>query len=236
MPFLPALSRSAVLAMALALPLPATAQDAPALITVTGTGTVEAAPDIATLTIGVTTEDATAAEALGANSAAVEAVIARLTEAGVAPGDLQTSNLSVTPNWSGYDSGTPAISGYIAANLLTVRVRRLDGLGAVLDAAVSDGANTLNGLTFGLAEPGPALDKARQDAVADARARAELLATAAGVTLGRLVAIREGGGTADPMPMFRAEASAMPVPVEAGTLGLTASVTLDYEILDNPAP
>ena len=226
----------AMLALALSLATAAPAQDSPALITVTGTATVEAAPDIATLTLGVTTEGATAADALRANSAAVAAVIARLTEAGIEASDLQTSNLSLNPVWGGYESSAPGITGYTAGNVLTVRVRKLDSLGAVLDAAVADGANTLNGLTFGLADPGPVLDQARAAAVADARARAELLAKAAGVRLGRLIAIAEAGGAPDPLPMFRAEVSAAAVPVEAGALGLSASVTLEYELLADPAP
>ncbi|MBA3908724.1 MAG: SIMPL domain-containing protein [Rhodobacter sp.] len=216
-----------------ALPLPAFADEASApMITVTGTGTVEVAPDIATLTIGVTTQGDTAAAALAANSAALEAVMARLTAAGVEARDMQTSNLSLNPNWAGYDSSTPTISGYVAANMLTIRVRQLDGLGAVLDAAVADGANTLNGLNFGLADPDPALNEARKEAVADARVRAELLATAAGVKLGRIVSISEVSAGPDPVPMFRADASAAAVPVAGGELGLSANVTVFYEIVE----
>jgi hypothetical protein len=232
MRILPAL----MLTASLALPLPALAQEAaPPMITVTGTGTVEAVPDIATLSIGVTTQGETAAEALSANSAALDAVMARLTAAGIEARDMQTSNLSLNPNWTGYDSSSvsgPTIAGYVATNMLTIRVRALDGLGAVLDAAVADGANTLNGLTFGLADPEPTLNAARQEAVADARARAELLAAAAGVKLGRVLSISEGSAPTDPVPMFRAEASAAPVPVAGGELGLSANVTIFYQIVE----
>jgi uncharacterized protein len=222
-----------VLAAGLALPLPALAQEEMRpMITVTGVGTVEATPDIATLTIGVTTQGATAAEALSANTAALEAVMARLTSAGIEARDMQTSNLSLNPNWTGYDTSTPTISGYVAANMLTIRVRQLDGLGTVLDAAVADGANTLNGLVFGLADPEPVLNDARQEAVADARAKAQLLASAAGVTLGRVVSISEGYAPAEPVPMFRQDASAAAVPVAGGELGLTANVTMFYEIAE----
>ena len=225
-----------MLTASLALPLPALAEDAmPPMITVTGTGTVEAVPDIATLSIGVTTQGETAAEALSANSAALDAVMARLTAAGIEARDMQTSNLSLNPNWTGYDSSSvsgPTIAGYVASNMLTIRVRALDGLGAVLDAAVADGANTLNGLTFGLADPEPVLNAARQEAVAEARARADLLATAAGVKLGRVLSISEGAAPTDPVPMFRAEASAAPVPVAGGELGLSANVTIFYQIVE----
>ncbi len=225
-----------LLTVGLALPLPGLAE-APQtpMITVTGTGTVEAAPDIATLSIGVTTQGETAAEALSANTAALAGVMARLSGAGIEARDMQTSNLSLNPNWTGYDSASvagPTISGYVAANILTIRVRQLDGLGAVLDAAVSDGANTLNGLTFGLADPEPALNAARQEAVADARARAELLAAAAGVKLGRVISISEGAAASDPVPMFRADALAAPVPVAGGEVGLSASITIFYEIAE----
>ncbi len=223
-----ALTLSAILALPFA--APAFAQATQPTITVTGTGTVQAVPDLATLMIGVTTQGETAAIALTANSAAVEAVIARLTASGIEARDLQTSNLSINPNWSNSDSSSTGISGYVASNLLTVRVRKLDGLGAVLDAAVADGANTLNGLTFGLAAPEPALNEARKAAVADARAKAELLVAAAGLKLGRIVMIGESGAWTDPAPMFRDSAAA--VPVAGGELGMTANVTVQFEMAE----
>ncbi len=223
------------LSAALVLPVapPALAEEAPTrTISVTGTGTVEAAPDMATLMIGVTTQGKTAAEALTANTAATDAVIARLTASGIEARDMQTSNLSINPNWTGYDSSTPTISGYVASNMLTVRVRKLDTTGAVLDAAVADGANTLNGLTFGLADPEPAYAEARKEAVADARAKAALLAEAAGVSLGGVLSIADNGAMTDPAPMYREAVSAAPVPVVGGELGLIANVAVTFAIAD----
>jgi uncharacterized protein YggE len=222
------------LGLVLALPLAAPAALAETL-TVTGEGATEIAPDLATLQVGVTTTADTAAEALAANSAALDAVLQRLRDAGVEDRDLQTSNLSVTPNWTGYDSSSsgPQISGYTAMNMVTVKIRKLDGLGVVLDAAVQDGANTLNGLTFGLADPRPAMDAARQAAVEDAKAKAALYAAAAGVKLGKIEAITEGGNFGGPAPMYkdaRVEASA--APVEAGQLSMQASVTVVWELAD----
>ncbi|MCU0828258.1 MAG: SIMPL domain-containing protein [Tabrizicola sp.] len=217
---------------AIALASPALAQETPApMISVTATGTVEAAPDMATLSIGVTTQGDTAAAAMAANSSSVEAVMARLAAAGIEARDMQTSNLSLYPNWSD-GSSTAAVVSYVVSNQLTIRIRQLDSLGTVLDAAITDGANTLNGLTFGLADPDPAMNEARKAAVAEARARAELLAEAAGVKLGKIVAITEGSAWTDPAPMFRAEVSAAPVPVAGGELGLSASVIVQYEILE----
>ncbi len=221
------------LSTALCLPfaLPAMAQVAPTIV-VTGEGTVSTAPDIATISIGVTTTATTAAEAMDANSKSLSAVLDRLKAAGVAPKDMQTTNLSLNPNWVSYDSGALSkIDGYTANNMLTVQVRALDTLGAVLDSSISDGANTLNGITFGVAEPRPALDEARKKAVADAIARATLLVQAAGGELGPIVSIAESSNLAQPMPMFRMEADAAgAVPTAGGEVGLTASVTIAFEI------
>ncbi|MEZ5755120.1 MAG: SIMPL domain-containing protein [Paracoccaceae bacterium] len=214
-------------------PLPVLAETAPATITVTGEGVVTAAPDIATVSLGVTSQGTTAAEAMAANTAALTTVLERVKAAGVEDRDIQTSTLNLNPNWSNSDgSSMPVIQGYVATNVLQIRVRDLAKLGGVLDAAITDGANTLNGVSFGLAEPEPAMDEARKAAVAKARARAELLTGAAGVGLGRIVTISEGGGYAPPMPMYRMEAAMAdaPVPVEGGEVGVTANVTITWEI------
>lgn len=214
---------------------PAVAADAPATISVTGEGRVEAVPDMATISLGVTSEAATANAAMAANSDGVRAVIERLKAAGIEDRDIQTSGLSLGPRYDyGRSDGTPpVIVGYTASNMVTVRVRALDTLGPVLDGAVSDGANTLNGLSFGIAENDEALDAARRRAVAEARRKAELYADAAGVALGPLLSISESGGYAPPMPMAMAEASfakGADVPVAPGEVSLAASVTVVYEI------
>lgn len=227
----------ATICLAVFLPLagPVLAEEPlPATITVTGEGRAEAAPDLATISLGVTTQGETAGAAMDANSAALAAVVARLKAAGVADRDVQTSNLSLNPNWQQNDgTQAPKIVGYVATNVLTVRVRALDTLGEVLDSAITDGANTLNGISFGLDDPEPAMDKARVDAVQAAKARAALMVGAAGLKLGRVVSISEAGGYMPPMPMpmYRMEADmAKAVPVEGGEVGLTASVTMVFEI------
>lgn len=231
MRYLPALC----LAVALPFAAPVLAEDrAPATITVTGEGQVTAAPDLATVSLGVTTEGVTAAAAMDANSAALAAVLERIKAAGIEERDVQTSNLSLNPNWQQPDVNKPArIVGYVASNQLTLRVRELDKLGGILDAAIGDGANTLNGIGFGLDDPEPELNKARVDAVQEAKARAQLLVGAAGAKLGRIVSMSESGGyNPGPMPMYRmAEGMAADaVPVAAGEVGLTASVTITFEI------
>lgn len=200
-------------------------------ISVTGEATVDAAPDMATISFGVTTDGATAAEAMQKNNAALASVIERLKTAGVADADLQTSSLSLSPNWVGYDgSSTPKIASYMASNMLNVRVRDLAALGGILDSSITDGANTLNGINFELANPRPLQDEARKAAVADAAARAALLAEAAGVKLGKVTSITESQGYGMPMPAFRAAAEgANAVPVASGQIGISASVMMTYE-------
>ena len=222
----------AALLLAISLAGAALAAD-PARITVTGEGRVDAAPDMATITLGVTSEGTTATAAMAANSAQLAQVLANLKAAGIADRDLQTTGLALNPNWQSNDNGSNLrIVGYVASNILTVRVRALAGLGAALDAAVKDGANTVDGVSFGLADPDPVLDEARRRAVTDATRRALLLTEAAGVSLGAVVAINEGGGSFAPAPMFGKAVgmTAEAVPLASGEVSLSASVTMVWEI------
>ena len=212
---------------------PVMAETAQATISVTGEGQVEVAPDMATVTLGVSTDGDTAKTALGANNDAVAVVLNRLKEAGIADLDIQTSGLSLGPRFDYSKTnpdGTQPITGYVATNMVTVRVRKLDSVGSVLDAVVQDGANTLNGITFGLQDAGVPTDQARKAAIADARRKAELYAAAAGVKLGRVVSIGEQGGFVPPMPMADAALKAGTVPVAAGSLNVSASVVVVYEL------
>jgi len=222
----------AALLLAISLAGAALAAD-PARITVTGEGRVDAAPDMATITLGVTSQGTTATAAMAANSAQLAQVLANLKAAGIADRDLQTTGLALNPNWQSNDNGSNLrIVGYVASNILTVRVRALAGLGAALDAAVKDGANTVDGVSFGLADPDPVLDEARRRAVTDATRRALLLTEAAGVSLGAVVAINEGGGSFAPAPMFGKAVgmTAEAVPLASGEVSLSASVTMVWEI------
>jgi uncharacterized protein YggE len=223
----------AALLPVLALPSALSAAET-ARITVTGEGRVAATPDMATLSLGVTSRGETAKAAMDETSAGVAALLEALRAAGIEPRDVQTTGLSLNPVWnsSSYDSAPPKIEGFAASNTVTVRVRALDGLGGLLDTVLETGANTFNGLEFGLAEPEPKRDEARAAAVADARRKAELLAAAAGVTLGPIVTIAEDQGMDAPQPMFRMEAAMASdaVPVAAGELTVTARVTIVWEI------
>ena len=205
--------------------------DAAGTITVTGSGTVNVVPDLATITLGVTTTGDTAAAAMAANNEAVSAVIARLIAAKVSDRDMQTSSLSVSPNWVTNAAGTgQEVQGYVASNMLTVQIKALETTGDILDAAITDGANTLNGLSFGLQDPRPVEDEARKAAVADALSKARLLSEAAGEKLGPIVSIAEGGGYQPAMPMMTKSLSDSPVPVAAGEVGISAQVTIVWQL------
>lgn len=207
----------------------------PRQISVSGTGRVDLAPDMATLRIGVTHQDADAATAMGMTSDSVSLMLARIEELGIAARDVQTSGLSLNPVWRerplDQEQGVQmVIAGYEASNLVTLRLRDLDQLGDALAALISDGANRLDGLSFGLQDPQAAEDDARRMAVADARRKATLFAEAAGVTLGSVTSLSETGGGGRPMMMEMASMRADSVPVAAGEVGVTAQVQMVFAL------
>lgn len=214
---------------------PALSQDQAREIIVTGTGTISAEPDLAIVSLGVTREARTASDAMRSASGAAAEVLRNLARAGLEPRDIQTSALNLSPRWErGSNQTQPRIIGYVAANTLTIRVRELDRLGALLDDLIGSGANAMNGLSFAVAEPGPPEDKARQNAVKDAIARAGILAEAAGVGLGPILTITEGGAP-PPSPGFRREAlTATDVPIASGEVDIRATVTVVFAIENEP--
>lgn len=231
MPNLPRLLPALAL---LLLPAPLAAQDAPPprVLTVSGEGRSDAKPDLAVVSLGVTEQADTAAAALAAMSGGMAGVLAALSGAGIAPADVQTGQLSLEPAYD-YDSASsyPPVTGFIATQLLDVRVRDVAAVGEVLDAATAAGGNRLNGISFTLLDQAAALEEARAAAVADAEARAGFYAGAAGVTLGPLLALSEGG-SAQPFPLYDARfaAEAASVPVAPGQVTVTATVTVTYAI------
>ncbi|ANB36088.1 hypothetical protein A6024_05930 [Rhodovulum sulfidophilum] len=211
------------------------AADAAPELRVTGTGSATAAPDMATLRLGVGHEADTAAEAMALVSDDLGRVMAELQAAGIEARDIQTSGLNLSPVWGDRsEDKRPRITGYSAANGVTVRVRELDGLGPLLDTVIGTGANTLDGLSFGLQEPGPVMDEARRAAVAEARRKAELFASASGQSLGSLVSLVEQGAN-QPRPMqmkMSFESMADSMPMAEGELELDATVTMVFELGD----
>jgi uncharacterized protein YggE len=207
---------------------PAWAQTAlPAMITVTGEATLSVAPDQASIDGGVTTEAKTAREASDSNNAAMGKVLLALKGTGIEEKDFQTSRLSLQPQSAPNRTGPAIIVGYRASNRVTIRLRDVTKVANVIDTLVGAGANDIGGINFMVSQASKLLDDARDQAVADARRKAEIYAKAAGVTLGAPLSIAEQGA---PGPVFRGKmvgAMAASAPVAQGeeTLAVTVSVS-----------
>ncbi len=171
------------------------------VLSVSAEGKATARPDMAIVALGVTTDGQTAQAAFQANAQRMTALIQALRRAGVAERDIQTSNISINPQYVYEERQPPRLTGYQATNTVNAKVRNLDRLGPTLDAAVSAGGNTLNGVSFSHQNPDAQLDAARTDAMQEARRRAEIYARAAGLSVGRIISISESGGVAPPIPM-----------------------------------
>lgn len=242
-----ALLVSTALLMPAAAGAPALAQDHSAMhqmmhegrLTLSATGRVRVTPDMATVSAGVVTEADTAAAALSANSEAMNRVFAALRRAGIAEADIQTSNLQISPVWSGgYSSdgreSERRITGYQATNTVTARVSDLDNLGSTVDALVSSGANQLQGVNFMLEDRDAAMDEARRRAVAELGELRQLYSGALGIETGRLIEFSEGSDYSPPQPMMFARAEAMDAstPVAAGQIDVSVTVTGVYAIAE----
>lgn len=202
------------------------------LLTISADGKAEAAPDMASVSLGVMTEAQTAAAALAANATRMNALTQSLRRAGIAERDIQTSNLSVSPQYAYVENQPPRLTGYQASNTVNARVRNLANVGRAIDGAVAAGGNTVNGISFSHANPDAQLDAARRAAAAEARRRADLYATAFGLRVHRTVAISEGGGYSPPMPvMFAARmADAAQTPVSPGEIETRVTLSVTYEL------
>jgi uncharacterized protein YggE len=200
----------------------------PGTISVTGSGTVTTEPDTATTSFGVVTQGSTAREAMSHNSEEMAKVIDALKRAGVASKDLQTQYVSLDPR---YDNQGREVIGYTASNSVSAIVRELSQAGAVIDAAVAAGANNVSGPSLSRDDQGKLYNDALERAVADAKAKAEVLARAAGVSVGAVQSVAEnpqaGGG---PMPLGYAAARSIAVPIEAGTTQVVANVRVVFAL------
>jgi uncharacterized protein YggE len=221
-------SVAAIAALTL-LSAPALAENAPPSISVTGEATVSVPPDLAQVDGGVTSEARTAREASEANNAAMGKVLLALKAAGIGERDVQTSRLSLQPQYPPNRTGLSAIIGYRASNRVTIKVRDVSKVAGTIDTLVGAGANEIGGINFMVRETSKLLDEAREKAVADARRKAEIYAKAAGVTLGAPLSISEEGN-APPQP-YRARMSAsMAAPVAQGEETLTVTVSVSWAI------
>ena len=197
---------------------------------------VAAVPDIAEVGAGVLTQGKEASAALEQNAASMTGVIAALRKAGVAERDIQTSGLRVEPRFRYQQDQAPELVGFQASNRVRAIIRDPKATGRVVDALVSAGANQIDGPNFTIEQPEPLLDKARVEAIALARARADLYARAAGMTVRRIVSIRESGIAEPPQPMGRSadmvmmSAAKESSPVAPGQVKLNAGVQVEFAL------
>jgi uncharacterized protein YggE len=213
------------------LSVPALAEDAPvATISVSGEAQVSVAPDLAQIDAGVSTEAKTAREASEANNTTMGKVLLALKGAGIDEKDFQTSRLSLQPQYAPNRNGPNAIVGYQASNRVTIKLRDVTKVASTIDTLVGAGANNIGGINFMVSGASKLLDDAREQAIADARRKAEIYAKAAGVTLGSPVSISEEGAPG-PMP-FRKMAAGMAAsaPVAQGEETLQVTVSVSWAI------
>jgi uncharacterized protein len=222
---------------ALAAIIPAHAEEAKMLrtISISGHGEVRVVPDLAIVNVGVSTQGATAREALDGNTKAMRALLDTLKKAGIEDRDMATSNFSVGPrlDYGNNNGQPPKVVGYDVNNMVTLTVRKVEDLGEMLDVAVSTGSNTINGISFSVSKPDDFVMEARKAAVIDARSKADTYAAAGGFKIGNIITINEGTSYQPPTP-YLAKASrsdaADAVPIAQGEQALTVDVSITYEI------
>jgi uncharacterized protein YggE len=202
---------------------------------VSATGEVTRVPDLAIISAGVQTLKPTATAAIEENAARMERVRAALKRAGIEDKDIQTSNLSLNPEYQYDQNRPPRLTGYRASNTVSVKFRDLKRTGAILDALVAEGANQINGPSLTIDKPESALDEARAKAIVNGRMRADLYARALGMRVVRLISVSESGGYAVPPPMpmvaMMAERSAdASSKIDPGTQQLQVSVAMSFEL------
>lgn len=202
---------------------------APRVLSVLGEAQVATVPDMAVISLGVTHTDKSAGAAMDRVNANAVALLEALTALDVAARDVQTDQLSVSPLWDNNNNGPRRITGFVARNALSVRVRDLDRLGEVMDAALDAGSNDFNGLRFTLQDPAPFEAEARAAAVKDAMERAAGLAAAAGVTLGPIITLSEQGGFSQPQMMAAARSESLAI--ATGEVAVSATVSMTFDLI-----
>jgi uncharacterized protein YggE len=204
-------------------------------VTVSGNGRATLTPDRFTFSVGVQTVAPTVDDAVTENNRRVQNVIAALKRAGAADKDIQTTNFNIYPQQEYGEGRLPRILGYQVNNSVTVRSTKIGDAGRLLGIAIAAGVNTSSGLNFEVSDPSRGREQGLKAAFDDAKAKASLLAQAAGRTLGRALLISEGTQPYNPpQPMMRAMAmeakAAQDVPVEAGTQELAFAITVTFEL------
>jgi len=203
-------------------------------ITLNGRGSVDHAPDIAMISVGVQVEAETASLAMSQQTTKMNGVFAAVKAAGIADRDMQTSTLSLNPVYDYPQNQKPRLRGYNASNQLAIKVRDLKNLGKTLDAVVKGGGNTINGVSFSIDKPESFQNEARVAAIKDAAAKAELYANAVGYKVKRIVTVSEQEYYPQPVPMvarmMNQDAAAESTPVAAGEVSLTQNVNVTFEL------
>ena len=231
--------REILVAALLAAAVPATAQPAEVRpisgtrLDVVANGEVTRVPDIVHINAGVVTQAASATEAIRQNAARMEAVRAALRRAGIADRDIQTSSINLNPNYRYAENQPPALVGYQATNQVNVKFRDIANSGRILDALVAEGANQISGPMLAIDRPEAALDEARTQALANARARAELYARALNMQVARVLAVSEMGTMyPPPRPMAVRNMAAQDAATEIapGEQTLSVSLTVTFEL------
>lgn len=202
-------------------------------VSVTASGHVSATPDLASISTGVQTEAATAREAMSSNTSAMTKLVDGLKAAGIVAKDIQTTAVNVSPRYTApRDGKPPVVNGYTANNQVRITVRDLKRIGDILDAALTLGATQMGGIAFEVSTAETLKDEARKQAMVNARRRAELFAAAAGASVGQVLSISEDVQQHSVnFGMTRAvKSAAAPVPVEAGTMELDATVNVTWSL------
>jgi uncharacterized protein YggE len=207
---------------------------APRNISVLGSGKVYLTPDIATISIGVNTDDEIATRAVSDNNIQAQEISEVLIEMGVESDDIQVSNINIFAEQRFDENGNSLGTLYIVENTVFATVRDLEILGEIMGTVVEAGANSIFGIQFDVSDKTQALSEARRAAIKDAQLKAEEIAQAAGVELGDVQTINEIGGV--PVPVFEGRGGAgfdpetEEVPESFGQLSLTVDVTVVYNI------
>jgi uncharacterized protein YggE len=199
---------------------------------------IKAAPDIAVISSGVVTIAKTADQAMKDNSLKMNAVFAAVKKSGLADKDIQTSGLSLNPQYNYPQNAAPTITNYQATNTVTIKIRDMKNIGPVMDALIAQGANQLNGPNFSVDNPDILMDMARKEAVKKAVDRANLYAAAANMKVKRIIIMSEQGGYNAPMPMMAmarsdkmmASSESAPTPVATGEVGMSVTVSVSFEL------
>jgi uncharacterized protein YggE len=223
--------------------VPAAAQDtgvarpiAGTRLDVSATGSVSRVPDLAIISAGVVTRSTTASGAIAENATRMERVRSALKRAGIADRDIQTSSISLNPDYRYENNQPPVLTGYQASNNVSVKFRDIRNSGRILDALVAQGANQINGPSLTIDKPEAAYDEARTRAIAVGRARAELYARSLGMRVTRLLSVTEGGGFSRPPMPYAMRDAASPVSavskteVDPGSQDLEVTLAMSFEL------